>query len=303
MPAYPAHVSPRSMMAQAQLVLEPLLYQPQGCKDFPAQVLDLARKLQSLCAEDADAALSTLYIDNEGRYTVVHPIHAAFLCEFVTQHLDLDREARLPIIAAALTMNIAMLDLQETLWAQSEAISDAQRQSISLHPGKAHALLQQLGVSDPVWLDAVLHHHDYEKPEKTVAAPFGARIISLADMYAAMISGRAYRKATLPHAAMREVFLNRGRRIDPILASFFLKETTNHPPGILVRLLNGETAVVVRRGKGRSLPLAHSIRDADGRVLTTAVQRDCNDEDFTILEILSATTELSADRERLYTAS
>ena len=151
MPAYPTHVSPRNMMAQAQLVLEPLLYQPQSCKDFPAQVLDLARTLQSLCAEDADAALSTLYIDNQGRYTVVHPIHAAFLCEFVTQHLDLDHEARLPIIAAALTMNIAMLDLQETLWAQSEAISDAQRQTISQHPGKAHALLQQLGVDDPVW--------------------------------------------------------------------------------------------------------------------------------------------------------
>ena len=302
MPPYPAHLSPRNLMTQTHAMLEPLLYQAHACKDFPAQVLDLGRVLQSLCAEDADAALSTLYIGSDGRYTVAHPIHAAFLCEFVTRRLDMGKEERLPIIAAALTMNIAMLDLQETLWTQSEPVSESQRQGINQHPAKGQQLLQQLGVTDPVWLDAVLHHHNYENPETSTGVTLGARIISLADMYAAMIFGRAYREATLPHAAMREIFTSRGRRIDPILSSFFIKETTSHPPGVMVRLVNGEIAVVVRRSKGRTLPLAYSIRDPNGNALAQPMQRDCNDENYTIVEIISVTPDLKADRERLYGA-
>ena len=64
------------------------------------------------------------------------------------------------ILAAALTCNIAMIELQDMLQTQQAPLTEEQTTQIRQHPEKAASMLRQAGVQDAVWLDTVLHHHE-----------------------------------------------------------------------------------------------------------------------------------------------
>jgi HD-GYP domain-containing protein (c-di-GMP phosphodiesterase class II) len=93
--------------------------------------------------------------------------------------------------------------------------------------------------------------------------PRNAKIIALADRYCACVSARDYRKSLLPNVTLREIFLERGKGIDPILAAHFIKVLGIYPPGTYVRLNSGEIGVVSRKGSGADTPIK---RDTTGEM-------------------------------------
>lgn len=79
--------------------------------DLPDRVIKICRDLQDLCETDSDAALAMLHTDVEGRYTLIHPLAVAILSELIAKRKNVSQEARLPLLAAALTANVGMIDL------------------------------------------------------------------------------------------------------------------------------------------------------------------------------------------------
>ncbi|OGN99357.1 MAG: hypothetical protein A2Y89_01690 [Chloroflexi bacterium RBG_13_51_18] len=77
-------------------------------------------------------------------------------------------------------------------------------------------------------VEIISHHHDHFDGgglDQTIAGkdiPLGARIISLADAYHAMISDRPYRKALSKIDAMEEIQWCSGSQFDPIIANLLL---------------------------------------------------------------------------------
>ena len=70
-----------------------------------------------------------------------------------------DAEQRIPVLAAALTMNVSMLALQQTLYGQQEDLTAAQRYEIRRHPEDTAHILETSGVTDRTWLTVGRHHH------------------------------------------------------------------------------------------------------------------------------------------------
>ena len=83
--------------------------------DYEDRVIKLAKVIQKLCYENADAALGAVLLDQEASYIHVHPVLCGILSELLNQRRKIAADSRLPFIAAALTQNIGMLALQEEL--------------------------------------------------------------------------------------------------------------------------------------------------------------------------------------------
>lgn len=249
-------------------------------ENFQEKILHVCQGIQDLCKLDADAALGSIHLDPVCRYTTIHPLHKAVLSELLARRMDISPQERLSIMAAALTANISIINLQELLHMQRMPLSETQKEMVRIHPLLSVEMLSELGVKDDLWMRTVSHHHErldgngYPGRHKGKDIPQSARIVALADSYGAMIKPRAYREAIHAKEALRDIFVARSEKDDDGLVHAFIKEIGIYPPGCFVKLQNGETAIVTRRGSSPATPKVKSILDSLGMPLVHSIMRD-----------------------------
>jgi hypothetical protein len=182
--------------------------------------------------------------------------------------------------------------MQEVLRRQATPLSDEQWVEVRRHPSYGVELLAGAGVEDPVWLDAALHHHErldgsgYPEGLSGEGLSTGARLVAIADVYSAMVRPRAYRDALLATAALRQIFMDRGKQIDATFAEIFIKEVGVFPPGALVRLASGEVGVVAARSGDAARPTVFGVLSTQGTLATRAIERDTRQAEHAIVEML-----------------
>ncbi len=181
---------------------------------------------------------------------------------------------------AALTMNVAMLRLQDHLATVQVPPTAEQRLEITSHAERGAELLAAAGLTDAVALAAVRWHHDAgaegeplaaQPPERQVA-----RLLRRADIFGAKISRRASRPALSPLAAAREACLGPDGQPDEV-GGALLRAVGLYPPGSFVELASGEVGIVVARGRRANLPLVVALVSASGNVYGEPVPRDTLD--------------------------
>lgn len=274
--------------------------------NFQEKILHVSKGIQELCRLDSDAALGSIHLDHLCRYTTIHPMHKAVLSELLARRLNLPADERLSIISAALTANISILNLQEALHKQKTPLNAAQQEMLRLHPMLSVEMLSELGVKDELWTRVVSQHHErqdgsgYPKGLSAGEISRGARIIALADIYGAMIKPRAHRPAIHAKDALRDLFLQRSEKDSDDLVHPFIKELGIYPPGCFVRLQNGETAIVTRRGANPATPKVKSILDSTGLPLPHFVSRDTAMKPLSISGILPRNKNIAVNFKALW---
>lgn len=274
-------------------------------------ISSIAVELHLACEQQADAILAAVHLSRGVSYTAVHPIHAAILCELLGRRVNCPKNQRLRIIAAALTMNVGMLRLQDELFQQKTSLTEEQKSGILEHPQRSVELLKQAGVTDSTWLDAILHHHEringsgYPAGLNNEQICGGARIIALADMYAALVTPRIHRAPIVAQDALKTVFAKRGNEVDDTLANQLIREVGVFPPGTTVRLVNGEIAVVSRRAivkkkRDSTAPIVHSLVSPRGGLYDQPVKRDCSNVLFKISESAASALPEAANPEAIW---
>lgn len=286
-------LSPFDLIDGAQGSLERLLGRMADEVDFPDRLLEIAAIVQQAVAKDVEAAMGSILLEGHPRYSIRHSMHAAVICEIVAKFQGKSDEERLPILAAALSMNAAMLFLQDKLQSRKEPLDQKLREELRTHPERGVERLKAAGVTDPVWLDGVLHHHEcldgsgYPQGLKGGEISYAAKLIYLADIYDARISSRDYRPARPPSLALKDIFLSRGQKVDATLAAILVKELGIYPPGTFLQLANGEIAVAVRRGGKPDTPVVQSVVGARNNVLSVALRRNTALAEFTVKEVIT----------------
>ncbi len=99
---------------------------------------------------------------------------------------------------------------------------------IKKHPGYSAALMEPSARLNPVRLIVRSHHECYDGkgyPDGLAGEdiPVGARILSIVDAFASMVSGRVYRKAMQVNTALEELTVCSGTQFDPELV-YYMKE-------------------------------------------------------------------------------
>jgi HD-GYP domain-containing protein (c-di-GMP phosphodiesterase class II) len=185
---------------------------------------------------------------------------------------------------AALTMNISMTELQDRLATQKEPPNAAQLQRIDTHAPRSVDLLQQMGVSDELWLEAVLSHTAKIPGSLAERSPGKrlARLIQRADMFAARLSPRASRAPESPGAAMQSCYFDENRQIDEAGAAL-IKAVGIYSPGTYVKLTSQEIAVVIKRGLNTTMPKVAVLINRQGMPTGEPILRDTSQADFRIL--------------------
>jgi HD-GYP domain-containing protein (c-di-GMP phosphodiesterase class II) len=232
---------------------------------------DASEPVLALVDRDPDLAIFQI-LRREGNadtaYGAQRSMHAAITAWLVARRLGWDDQEALQGFKVALTMNVSMLELQGTLAHQDDAPSPEQRAALASHPVRSVQMLQTAGVTDPLWLRAVLEHHEVEDgsgyPSAKTEVCDLASLVRRADVYTAKLSARQYRAALAADVAGRQMFMQ-----DPghPMTAALVKEFGIYPPGCHVRLASGEHGIVVQRGPAVNMPVVACLTDALGRAL------------------------------------
>ncbi|MFZ3218694.1 MAG: HD domain-containing phosphohydrolase [Rhodoferax sp.] len=244
--------------------------------------------------QDADIALyHAIRQESEDPflYGYHHAVHTAIVCLLLARRLQWSDARTVSLVKAALTMNMAVLDLQGQLSNQDVPPWESQKALLRRHPQEAFDWLVQAGVDDVDWLTAVAQHH--ERPDGS-GYPQGLSDVSevalalrMADVFMARITVRKLRPAMTIQEAARQMFQeDQGGA----LCSAMIKELGIFPPGDVVRLASGEVGVVMRRTDKVKCPIVAAITDTAGHPTVHTQQRDTAQPAFAIVEAVADRT-------------
>ncbi|MDR3343929.1 MAG: HD-GYP domain-containing protein [Treponema sp.] len=189
---------------------------------------------------------------NECQTLAKRSLNTAILTAAITTGLSLFEHQRLQIVEGALFHDIGMLHIPDTILDKPESLSEAEQQYITVHPLYGYKILEEA-----LWPDAkklgpiILQHHErwdgtgYPQGLAGLDIDLGARVVSVADAYAAMVSQKVYRDAMSGYQAMYTLLSNDVSCFDPAILRVFVRSMGICPVGSIVQLNNGAVAQVV----------------------------------------------------------
>ena len=218
-------------------------------------------------------------------YSATHAMLVCVMCSLAARDVLKWPAAEVDLVGkVALTMNISMTGLQDQLAAQHQAPSPEQARQVEQHAMYSVRLLENLGVSNPDWLEAVLDHHA-KVPGPLAARSTGqrvARLIQRADVFAARLSPRVSRVPDTPASAMKASYFDENREIDEAGAAV-IKAVGIYSPGSFVRLATEEVAVVIKRGANTTTPRVAVMINRAGMPTGELIVRDTSQREYRIL--------------------
>jgi len=201
-------------------------------------------------------------------------VNTAILSALIAQELKLPNHKIHYIVAGALLHDIGMLRLSRGITEKKGGLSDAEREQIKSHPLYTSKIVtKELYGPREVNLIALQHHERWDGqgyPDKLTgqAIDIGARIVSVADAFEAMVSKKSYRSSLAGYQAIKNLLADNARRFDPAVIITFTKIIGIYPINSIVRLNNGSIARVTSiHAHAPMRPVVQLLMDIKGSVV------------------------------------
>ena len=146
-------------------------------------------------------------IDARDPHTAGHSGRVAEFADGIAARLGFDSAARHALRRGALFHDIGKIVTPDAILHKTEKLTPAERSIIEQHPAVGSELLADIRTMSAS-LPIVRHHHEkldgsgYPDGLAGQAIPMAVRIVTVADVFDAMTSSRAYRDALGTHAAL-----------------------------------------------------------------------------------------------------
>ena len=255
------------------------------------KILNLAKRIVEICLGDPDACIALVHIYSVEPTAYEQVLFYAILCCVIGQRLDYIPNRTIILVAAALSANIALLPHQDKLNNSKLALTDAQRAIINKHPLLSVAALKAAGVEQARFLRIIEQHHEvfngsgYPNALKEHAILPEAKALALAERYTAMVTRRAYRDRYCCDQARLEIQQSYAEDQDQTVYNALFEAMGDFPPGSLVTIATGETAVITRKRKDAP-PLMQAVISAKGNAYMGGLKRNSLEAEFAIQAVV-----------------
>jgi HD-GYP domain-containing protein (c-di-GMP phosphodiesterase class II) len=187
-----------------------------------AQTIDL---IDSAAAEAFIQLAKT--IDKFERYENAHAQRVAAIADEIAQHFHLARHDRGSLYAAALLHDLGEVAMERDYIQATGPLAKDERLDLARHPVIGEREASRVGADRAAQLLVRWHHEwwngaGYPDALRRDEIPLAARILRLADSYAALTDARPFRPAMTEEAARSELIDRAGIEFDPSVVSIFL---------------------------------------------------------------------------------
>ncbi|MDR1506987.1 MAG: HD-GYP domain-containing protein [Treponema sp.] len=245
-----------------------------GVSVEPRTVDNLSGMLLQAVRDDRDHIIGfILGGEVAGHVLAKSSVNTAILAAFIAQELKFSHHKVMQIVTGALLHDVGMLRLPEEITNKSGGLSGEELQRMQAHPLYTYKIItKELLYPEDVGLVALQHHERWDGegyPRRISGAniDMGARIVSVADAFEAMVSEKPYRNSMMGYQAMKNLLSDNSRRFDPDVLKAFIKTMGIYPIGSVIMLNNGSIARVTEvQGDAPLRPKIRILIDEFGKL-------------------------------------
>lgn len=172
-----------------------------------------------------------LAVEAKEPYTGGHTKRVGFYAQKVGEAMGVDEETKKILQHAGVLHDVGKIGIKDDILLKSDSLTPEERRIMEQHSVIGEAILKPVRSLIKV-AELVRHHHErydgsgYPDGLKGEAIPLGARILTAADSYDAMVTDRPYRKRLSVEQAREELRRGAGTQFDPAVVEAFLKILT-----------------------------------------------------------------------------
>jgi putative nucleotidyltransferase with HDIG domain len=199
-----------------------LLYQEQRL--LMDDLVSANRRLERATGSFSAALVAAL--DARDPYTAGHSAAVAVYARDIARELNMSQEDQQRAHLAGLLHDIGKVGLPSGLLEKAGPLTPSERRQMEAHSEIGERILSNVEEYADIAL-IVRHHHErvdgdgYPDRLSAESIPFLARILTVADAYSAMTSGRPYRGALDASEARRRLKNEAGSQFDPVVVAAF----------------------------------------------------------------------------------
>jgi diguanylate cyclase (GGDEF)-like protein len=168
-------------------------------------------------------------VDVKARFLRDHSVIVAKIADRLGGALQLDASERETLHLASLLHDVGMVTIADAILNKQDPLTDTERELMETHPAVSADLLTPVASLAPI-LPAVRHHHErydgsgYPDGLAGEAIPRLARILAVADAFAAMTARWPGRRPMRREEAAAELQERAGTQFDPVVVEAFMAE-------------------------------------------------------------------------------
>lgn len=239
-----------------------------------AQVQDAVGPMVGSILRNADAFMWLETLRERGAYDYSHALNCSALAAAFGRHVGFPQEILGDMASAGLVLDVGKVRVRAELLARAGALDPGELAEVRDHVALGLELLDRDGTMPRHVRDMIRGHHErvdgsgYPDGAAGNGIPLLARIAGLIDSYDAMTSDRPHSQGMSRHAALQELYRQRGTLYAPEIVEQFLQCMGVYPTGSLVELSSGEVGVVMGQNAARRLrPRVMLLTDPDKALL------------------------------------
>lgn len=211
---------------------------------------DIATNILDEICSQKDALVNVVDIKNLDSYTYQHSVNVAVLSLILGMQLQLSKLELYSLCLGALLHDIGKVFISNDIIQKFDKLTEKEYDIVKEHSQKGYEYLKgSPDISAPARIIALQHHErvngsGYPEGRKGTDINTLAKIVAIADVYDALTSDRPHRRALSPNESLEYIMASGGTLFDYNMVLAFSKAVIPYPEGTLVKLTNGDIAVV-----------------------------------------------------------
>ncbi|HEY9900024.1 MAG TPA: HD-GYP domain-containing protein [Pantanalinema sp.] len=240
-------------------------------------VAQVSRQIVEAILASRDVSIQMADLKSHDSYTFAHCVNVCVLGTILGQRIGLD-ESRLRDLALGLILHdIGKIGIPREILEKPGKLTEPEFDQMKEHCRIGFDTMRGLASLSAQAKIVALQHHEkfdgtgYPKGLQGDDIHINAQIGAITDVFDALTSDRVYRKRFMPHEAIEYLMAAAGTQFSLDLVTTFVANVAPYPPGTLLKLSTGETAIVIDVDMGlASRPIVKIVQDTKGQPLEFA---------------------------------
>lgn len=216
--------------------------------------------------------LDLLDIKNDKNYVLKHSIAVTVFAIVLGMGCGMTQEQLENLAVAGILHDIGKFEIKKRVLNSKKIYNQKDMDEMKKHPIIAYEELKDNPYISSVSRNAILFHHEnldgtgyYSLGQEKIGLM--PRILRVADTYDSMTAQKKYRDALAPSEVIEYIMSNAGTLFDRTVVEVFVRKFPIYPIGFVLKLSNGEKAVVVSNERNSMRPF---VRTFDGKTIDLA---------------------------------